>query len=163
MCAEFAGVDQRHSSTLTGMEAKQAIKAVCAPTFFFFFITLKPRVESYTVYEPYIRAPTAVQQIWHIQDSQGQNRGTCKTVKDSQGQNRGTCKTVKARFWPWLSGQKSLKSFEVCPLRSEADSGAFLNPDGHGGQAGSESGLSPVLLFLLYLYPFRLRVFASQD
>ena len=35
--------------------------------------------------------------------------------------NYGTYRTATARFWPWLSGKKSLKPFlKVCPLRSEA-------------------------------------------
>ena len=38
----------------------------------------------------------------------------------SQVTEQGTHKTVKASFWPWLSN-KILKTFKVCPVRSERD------------------------------------------
>ena len=41
-----------------------------------------------------------------------------------------TCKTVKARFWLWLelcSVQKSLTSFQLFPLRSEAEAQRHLD------------------------------------
>ena len=35
--------------------------------------------------------------------------------------------TVQARFWPWPSDKKSLKRFELIPLRVEAGTGKALS------------------------------------
>ena len=43
----------------------------------------------------------------------------------------GTYKTVTARFWPWLSGKRSLKPLQVFPLRSEAER-AYLSESVYG-------------------------------